>query len=176
MSNELKACPFCGNKCIWLEDIDDRGMDRYYAVCMSCGAKSGYEDTPEEAMKKWNARAECEGAASALDGDRAIWIHAPRGNGKTTRLIEMAERDDLYIIVRDENRKAIIRDMAKRMGKNIRNPVALHECRYGNCAGTPYIMTHKGVLVDDSLDVLEVLLGARVVGAVANEPGWVVER
>lgn len=58
MSNELKPCPFCGNKSIWLEDIDVRGMDSYYAVCVECGAKSGYEDTPEKATEKWNARAE----------------------------------------------------------------------------------------------------------------------
>ncbi|WP_256210102.1 hypothetical protein [Denitrobacterium detoxificans] len=91
-------------------------------------------------------------------------------------MIELAERDDLYIIVCDEGRKAIIRDMAKRMGKNIRNPITPHEFMYGRCVGDVYLMTHKGVLVDDSLDVLEILLGAKVVGAVANEPGWVVER
>lgn len=108
--------------------------------------------------------------------DGSVWIHAPRGAGKTTRLIELAERYDLYIIVSDERRKAIIRDMAKRMGKDIRNPITSHEFMYGRCVGDVYLMTHEGVLVDDSLDVLEIMLGARVVGAVANEPGWVVER
>nr|AHF24258.1 hypothetical protein [uncultured bacterium Contig1770] len=108
--------------------------------------------------------------------DGSVWIHAPRRAGKTTRLIELAERFDLYIIVRDERRKAIIRNMARSMGKDIRNPIALHEFTCGRCVGDAYLMTHKGVLVDDSLDVLEALLGAQVVGAVANEPGWVVER
>lgn len=62
MSIELKPCPHCGNERVWVEDIEIRGMSRYYAICMSCGAKSGNEETPENATKKWNARTErmCE--------------------------------------------------------------------------------------------------------------------
>lgn len=58
MSNELKPCPFCGNKYLWLEDIGIRGTARYYVICTTCGAKSNFEKTPEEAMKKWNERGE----------------------------------------------------------------------------------------------------------------------
>ena len=49
-------CPFCGNDGIWVEDIDVRGEDRFYAVCPRCGAKSGNQKTPVEAIVKWNTQ------------------------------------------------------------------------------------------------------------------------
>lgn len=78
MSNELKPCPHCGSERIWIEDIDIRGMDRYYAICVQCGAKSGNEETPEKAASNWNMRAErtCHNVSETSDVRDEVHISA----------------------------------------------------------------------------------------------------
>ena len=46
---QLKACPFCGSKDIEMED-------NAYMVCTSCGASSGWQNDPIEAINAWNHR------------------------------------------------------------------------------------------------------------------------
>lgn len=95
------------------------------------------------------------------------WIYGMRCSGKTTRLIELAVKHDAYIVVRDENRRRCLREMAKRLGKTIRNPVVISELPF-RMVGNPYLLTHHGVIVDDAADVLEAIIGAPVMFAVAN--------
>lgn len=95
------------------------------------------------------------------------WIYGPRCSGKTTRLIELAEKHDAYIVVSSERRRLQLLNTARRMGKDIRNPITLQELPF-HMTGNPYLMTHHGVLVDDTADILERIIGARVMYAVAN--------
>jgi len=66
--SELKPCPFCGrvDKLI-IDEVHQRMDDiviRQYRVCCSaagdntgCGASCGYQLTEEEAIERWNRRA-----------------------------------------------------------------------------------------------------------------------
>lgn len=75
MSDELKPCPHCGKTESLIvgtdEEFGEVGFGEYYQVCCSaymdfssgrndggCGASSGYAATREEAIEKWNRRAE----------------------------------------------------------------------------------------------------------------------
>lgn len=40
MNNELKPCPFCGNKVLYVDDIYEGDERRLYVSCHSCGAMS----------------------------------------------------------------------------------------------------------------------------------------
>lgn len=65
MSEELKPCPFCGNKNIKifsefdLCEREEKG-GQLTAICPyndgGCGASGSYEETKEEATKSWNRR------------------------------------------------------------------------------------------------------------------------
>ena len=60
---ELKFCPFCKNvRDLQLldtrETFPDRGRVRYFIKCPDCGTCGPEADTPEEAVAKWNRRAE----------------------------------------------------------------------------------------------------------------------
>lgn len=46
---EIKPCPFCGSTEIEIED-------NAYMRCTSCGASSGWKDSPVEAIEAWNSR------------------------------------------------------------------------------------------------------------------------
>lgn len=77
MSEELKPCAFCGKTESLIVGTDKEFTESeegsgYYTVCCSayseltedgrhdggCGAHSGYAPTREEAIEKWNRRAE----------------------------------------------------------------------------------------------------------------------
>lgn len=78
MSDELKPCPHCGKTESLrvgtdadFDDVDEDTVTGWYQVCCSayqdyssgrndggCGAASGYAPTREEAIEKWNRRAE----------------------------------------------------------------------------------------------------------------------
>ena len=51
MSEELKACPFCGSK-----TVGDSGILRHVIKCHKCGAKSAPFSKWEEAVRAWNSR------------------------------------------------------------------------------------------------------------------------
>ena len=101
MANELKPCPFCGNKNV--RRIPTNGFPAAIVCCAShggCGATSGwhYYTEPE---KDWNTRAErtceivrCEtGEPAEYDCDEVLWhckscheevaIYAYNENGDT---------------------------------------------------------------------------------------------
>ena len=53
MSEEIKACPFCGGKAKLDED-----REGYTVICMKCGASTGtsYQYDENDAIKDWNNR------------------------------------------------------------------------------------------------------------------------
>ena len=57
MSEELKPCPFCGNKA---ELFCTKGTEDWAVVCQhpecGCNARILYCDTKEEAIEQWNRR------------------------------------------------------------------------------------------------------------------------
>lgn len=56
---ELKPCPFCGGKEVGLVDhISPQGNKNYTVICVSCGASVNTYDKPQQAIRKWNRRAD----------------------------------------------------------------------------------------------------------------------
>ena len=62
---KLKACPFCGStkapRLLTEDELKDNGDPDWYTVCCSapdggCGATSGYAQSKDGAIKKWNRR------------------------------------------------------------------------------------------------------------------------
>lgn len=62
---KLKACPFCGSaiapRLLTEDELKDNGDPDWYTVCCSatdggCGATSGYAQSKDGAIKKWNGR------------------------------------------------------------------------------------------------------------------------
>lgn len=105
MSNELRACPFCGrNASTRFVSAGMRGTNCYNqwweAFCISCEAHLGWRgsfgiprtDTEKEAIEKWNTRAPVT-VSAAWDG----WQASER------RLMEMLEskefREDLGVAI-----------------------------------------------------------------------------
>lgn len=62
MSEELKACPFCGGKA----DLEE---DNFAATCYACGFSYSGEgfDSLEQLAEKWNMRPKSDAEARALD-------------------------------------------------------------------------------------------------------------
>lgn len=88
-------------------------------------------------------------------------------NGKTTRMIERASEENLFIVVPNRRRADIIFKMARDMWRDILFPVTVRELPF-KAMGNPYCMTHPGVLVDDVDAVLEKFIGMPVVGAASR--------
>lgn len=97
---------------------------------------------------------------------KPTWDIGDRHSGKTTRLIEKAYDENLYIITPNINCAQSIHVLAERMGKHIMYPITLGELPM-KLFGNPYCMTHQGVLVDDVEVILEMLIGMPVLGATA---------
>ena len=53
--NNLKKCPFCLGQA---ELISGKELDGSFVLCKSCEAKSGYTESVNEAVDKWNTRHE----------------------------------------------------------------------------------------------------------------------
>ena len=56
--NELKPCPFCGNKPVVLENqfyVHEEKFVHYQVLCV-CGGRLAFRDTAEEAIEAWNRR------------------------------------------------------------------------------------------------------------------------
>ena len=59
MNDKLKPCPFCGKNNAGLVDhISPQGDKNYTVICVSCGASVNNYDKPQQAIRKWNRRAE----------------------------------------------------------------------------------------------------------------------
>ena len=62
LPEDLKPCPFCGNKVVFLREDDSEGREYrlYHVECDfisgGCGASSGRYSSKGEAKYKWNAR------------------------------------------------------------------------------------------------------------------------
>lgn len=54
MSEELKPCPFCGDKTVYVYWREEQ----YFVSCNNCDCEGGKQDTQEEAIKAWNRRAD----------------------------------------------------------------------------------------------------------------------
>jgi len=52
--NELKACPFCGEKLIAIEK--DFPFGKYYFRCRTCFAQGPKQDEKVIAIAQWNRR------------------------------------------------------------------------------------------------------------------------
>lgn len=67
-TGKLKFCPFCKNvRDLQLldtrETFPDRGWVSYFINCPDCGTCGPEADNPEEAVAKWNRRAEVDNNA-----------------------------------------------------------------------------------------------------------------
>ena len=90
-----------------------------------------------------------------------------RGSGKTTELIKLAHNERLYIVVVDERRAQFLFEQAHEMGYDILYPLTLRECGRYN-PNNPYVLSGKGIIVDDAQDILSEILGCRVRGMSVN--------
>lgn len=82
-------------------------------------------------------------------------IKANRGQGKTTELVKLSNKDWKYIICKDQQRLEIITETADRLGLDIPFPITIRELPLRS----PYI---KSVLIDDVEDVLEFVVGKSI--------------
>ena len=94
----------------------------------------------------------------------ACWIHGDRCSGKTVKLVRLSEMTGQPIVCRTKGRAKYISYVASEMHANIPQPLSVIEFD-AHRDGLP-----NKVLVDDALEVLEELLHAQVLQAVANEP------
>lgn len=78
-------------------------------------------------------------------------IYGESGTGKTTELIRKSHDTWTYIVTADRKRADYILKMARKMGKDIPNPIPWEECR-GNMFTGSFI---RHILIDDADDLLE---------------------
>lgn len=83
-------------------------------------------------------------------------IRADRGQGKTTKLVKMSNREWKYIVCKDTQRVDVIIDIANKLGLDIPYPITIRELPISQGS---YI---KSVLIDDVEDILPYIIGRRV--------------
>lgn len=66
--DELKPCPFCGNKAV-LEDLGGyETCGRFFVRCTKCDiAQDNLWATKKTAIRRWNKRVSKEGEANEVD-------------------------------------------------------------------------------------------------------------
>lgn len=74
-----------------------------------------------------------------------------RHNGKTTKLIIDAELHDRVILVWDRQRAKTIEEMARAMGRSIRQPITFEDLKRSRLMGS-YV---RKLLIDDAETVLQ---------------------
>ena len=83
-------------------------------------------------------------------------ISADRGQGKTTKLVEMSSKEWKYIVCKDTQRVDVIIKTAERLGLDIPYPITIRELPV-----SPF--SHiESVLIDDIEDVIQYVIGSRV--------------
>lgn len=92
MTDQLKACPFCGGQAtiIEAEDVDGRFAAVGCAKC-GCGSRQHYflgDDARQQVTSAWNTRAQAE------DGDAVAWRVV--ADAAICDLLNDDERDVLY--------------------------------------------------------------------------------
>lgn len=83
-------------------------------------------------------------------------IRADRGQGKTTKLVKMSNKEWKYIVCKDTQRVDVIVDVADKLGLDIPYPITIRELPISQGS---YI---KSVLIDDIEDVLQYIIGTWV--------------
>lgn len=83
-------------------------------------------------------------------------IRADRGEGKTTELVKISNREWKYIVCKDTQRVDVIVETANKLGLDIPYPITVRELPLSNGS---FI---KSVLIDDIEDVLPLLIGRKV--------------
>ena len=82
-------------------------------------------------------------------------INLDRGQGKTTELVKISNKEWKYIVCKDQQRLDIIMDVAERLGLDIPFPITIKELPLKS----RFI---ESVLIDDIEDVLSTLIGKQV--------------
>ena len=83
-------------------------------------------------------------------------IRADRGQGKTTKLVKMSNREWKYIVCKDTQRVDVIVDVANKLGLDIPYPITIRELPISRGS---YI---ESVLIDDIEDILPYIIGRMV--------------
>ena len=83
-------------------------------------------------------------------------IRADRGQGKTTKLVKMSNKEWKYIVCKDTQRVDVIVKIANKLGLDIPYPITIRELPISQGS---YI---KSVLIDDIEDVLPYIIGRRI--------------
>lgn len=65
---EVKACPFCGEWNLELQNSKD--SDFVFVNCNNCFAMGPWENHPSEAIEKWNKRTEPQTEKANVNGGR----------------------------------------------------------------------------------------------------------
>lgn len=94
-----------------------------------------------------------------------IVITGGRRSGKTSQIIRMSHEMNAYILVRSKQIARSVANTAEHMGLQIPYPITIHELKNLNSNSE---IRRKGILVDESLHVLEQFLGIRILGASVN--------
>jgi len=83
-------------------------------------------------------------------------IRADRGQGKTTKLVKMSNKEWKYIVCKDTQRVDVIIGVANKLGLDIPYPVTIRELPISQHS---YI---QSVLIDDIEDVLQYIIGRSI--------------
>lgn len=83
-------------------------------------------------------------------------LRADRGQGKTTELVKMSNKEWKYIVCRDTQRVDVIVEIANKLGLDIPYPITIKELPISQGS---YI---KNVLIDDIEDVLKYIVGREI--------------
>lgn len=92
-------------------------------------------------------------------------ITGGRRSGKTSQIIRMSHEMNAYILVANKQQAKNVANTAEHMGLQIPYPITIHELKNLNNNSE---IRRKGILVDESLHILELFLGTPILGASVN--------
>ena len=115
MSEELKACPFCGSEDITIESF---GEQRITACCSTCECNTGYMRDNLEAIESWNTRPIEDALRAELELSRKIADEAIKQNEILTEELNVWKPGSITAsLMVDELRKQLqdVKDVALRV-------------------------------------------------------------